>query len=79
MSIPAALTARSLQSPVDMDTWHRRFAHFGVSRVKDASKLVDGLEIVKKESSGQCEDCILATLISGDRLVLLPKEGLYML
>jgi hypothetical protein len=44
MSIPTALTAfpsgRSLQKPTDMSTWHRRFAHFGVSRFQEASKLV---------------------------------------
>jgi len=61
-SIPAALTARSLQRPTDMDTWHRRFAHFGVSRISDATKLVNGLDVVKKDSAGQCEDCIVANM-----------------
>jgi hypothetical protein len=31
VSIPTALTARSLQSPADIDVWHRWFAHFGIS------------------------------------------------
>ena len=60
--VPTALTARSLKSPTGLDTWHRRFAHFGASRVKDAAKLVDGLVIVEEKSAGQCEDCILANM-----------------
>jgi len=42
--------------------WHCRFAHFGASRVKEAAKLVNGLEIVEAKTAGQCEDCILANL-----------------
>jgi len=61
-SIPTALTARSLKSPTNVETWHRRLGHFGIDRIREASKLVDGLEIVKAESVGQCEDCILANL-----------------
>jgi hypothetical protein len=61
-SIPTALTAHSLRSPVNIETWHRRFAHFGISRVKEASKLVDGLEIHGMNTPGQCEDCLLANL-----------------
>ncbi|GLB45342.1 hypothetical protein LshimejAT787_2200050 [Lyophyllum shimeji] len=58
-NIPTALTARSLRSPVDISTWHRRFAHFGTARIVEASKLVDGLEITKEKVVGQCEDCIV--------------------
>jgi hypothetical protein len=63
IAIPTALTARSLQSPVNISTWHRRFAHFGVSRVQEAAKLVKGLEIIEREdAAGRCEDCILANM-----------------
>ncbi len=47
-NIPTALTARSLSSPVDMSTWHRRFAHFGISRISEATNLVNGLNLVKR-------------------------------
>jgi hypothetical protein len=56
------LTAHSLQNPTDIDTWHCHFSHFGVSRVQEASKLVDGLEIVKNERVGHCKDYILANM-----------------
>src|SRR5271155_55858 len=58
-SIPTSLTARSLRSPGDIALWHRRFAHFGVSRIAEASKLVNGLEITSKDVIGKCEDCII--------------------
>jgi hypothetical protein len=58
-SIPTALTARSLRSPGDIALWHRRFAHFGISRIAEASKLVNGLEITSKDVIGKCEDCII--------------------
>jgi hypothetical protein len=61
-AIPTALTACSLKSPTNINIWHWQFAHFGVSRVKEASKLVDGLEIIDIQSAGQCKDCILANL-----------------
>jgi hypothetical protein len=61
-AIPTALTARSLKSPTNINVWHQWFAHFGVSRVKEASKLIDSLEIIDVQSAGQCEDCILANL-----------------
>jgi hypothetical protein len=61
-AIPTALTACSLKSPTNINIWHWQFAHFGVSRVKEASKLIDGLEIIDVQSAGQCEDCILANL-----------------
>jgi hypothetical protein len=57
-----ALTARSLKSPTNINIWHHQFAHFGASRIKEASKLVDGLEIIDAQSAGQCKDCILANL-----------------
>jgi hypothetical protein len=57
-----ALTAWSLKSPTNINIWHRRFTHFGVSRIKEASKLVDGLDIIDAQSAGQCEDCILTNL-----------------
>ena len=39
--------------------WHRRFAHFGATRIIEASGLVDGLEITSQESMGKCEDCMI--------------------
>ena len=57
--IPTALTARSLRSPGDIALWHRRFGHFGIGRIVEASKLVNGLEITSKEIIGKCEDCII--------------------
>jgi len=62
MTIPTALTAWSLQSPTDIDTWHHYFLHFRASRIHKASKLVDGLEIIKKEMIGHCEDYIMANM-----------------
>jgi len=62
MMIPTALTAHSLQSPANIKTWHHRFTHFSVSRVKEALKLVDGLNINRTNAPGQCKDCILANL-----------------
>jgi hypothetical protein len=56
---PMALTASSLQSPADLATWHRRFAHFGVTRINGATKLVSGLEIIEGDAPGSCEDCII--------------------
>jgi hypothetical protein len=61
-AIPTVLTACSLKSPTNINIWHQRFTHFGVSRVKEASKLIDGLEIIDIQSAGQCEDYILANL-----------------
>jgi hypothetical protein len=58
-NIPTALTARSLRSPGDIALWHRRFGHFGIGRIVEASKLVNGLEITSKEVVGKCEDCII--------------------
>jgi hypothetical protein len=58
-SIPTALTARSLRSPGDIALWHRRFGHFGVGRIIEASKLVDSLDITSKDVIGKCEDCII--------------------
>jgi hypothetical protein len=62
MAVPTALTARLLQSPANINTWHHRFSHFMVSRVNEASKLVDGLEIIKKDTMRHCEDYILANM-----------------
>jgi hypothetical protein len=39
--------------------WHQRFSHFGINRIIEASKLVDGLEITSKDVVGKCEDCII--------------------
>ena len=58
-NIPTILTARSLKSPADLALWHRRFAHFGTTRISEASRLVDGLVITNKETLGKCEDCII--------------------
>jgi GAG-pre-integrase domain len=43
----------------DIALWHRRFSHFGINRIIEASKLVDGLEITSKDVIGKCEDCII--------------------
>lgn len=59
-SILAALTAHSLRSPGNIATWRRRFCHFGTKRIDEAARLVDGLDIVKGEAHGRCEDCIIA-------------------
>ena len=58
-SIPTALTAWSLQSPGDITLWHRRFGHFGIGKIVEASKLVSGLEITIQDVIGRCEDCII--------------------
>jgi Reverse transcriptase (RNA-dependent DNA polymerase)/gag-polypeptide of LTR copia-type/GAG-pre-integrase domain len=58
-NIPTALTARSLRSPGDIALWHRRFGHFGIDRILEASKSVNGLEITTKDIIGKCEDCII--------------------
>jgi hypothetical protein len=47
---------------MNINVWHQRFAHFGVSRIKEASKFIDGLDIIDAQSAGQCKDCILANL-----------------
>ena len=60
MNQPTALTANSLRSPSTLANWHRRFAHFGVTRINGAKTLVDGLEILEDgNTQGQCEDCII--------------------
>jgi hypothetical protein len=61
-AIPTALTAHFLKSPMNINIWHQQFTHFGVSRVKEASKLIDGLEIIDVQLAGQCKVCILANL-----------------
>lgn len=58
-NVPTALVARSLKSPGDIVKWHRRFAHFGASRINTASKLVNGLELTNESPVGKCEDCII--------------------
>jgi hypothetical protein len=58
-NIPTALTARSLRSPGDIALWHHRFGHFGIGRIVEASKHVNGLEITSKDIIGKCEDCII--------------------
>ncbi len=57
-----ALTARSLEAAIPMETWHMRFAHLGVNRINELQRgtMVDGLNIRKTgDTSGRCEPCIL--------------------
>ena len=60
--VPTALIAQSLQSPADTTTWHQCFSHFGISHIKEASKLVDGLSITKDNLTGLCKDCVIANM-----------------
>ncbi|GLB45566.1 putative reverse transcriptase (RNA-dependent DNA polymerase) [Lyophyllum shimeji] len=55
------MIARSLNVPVDLDTWHRRFGHAGVTTIREVAKkgLVDGLHIKgDMKVKGLCEDCV---------------------
>jgi transposase InsO family protein len=56
---PIALS--SLSHPTPLEQWHRRLTHCSPLTITDmaAGKLVDGLEILKGEIYGKCEDCIL--------------------
>lgn len=56
-----AMTAKSLQKPVSLEVWHRRFGHASVKTIKTtlAKNLVDGLEIKGDLMvPGICEDCV---------------------
>jgi hypothetical protein len=57
-----AMSARSHEKPVGLDTWHRRLGHAGISAIRDMSRkdLVEGLSITGDMNvPGKCEDCIL--------------------
>jgi len=59
---PVAMSARSHEKPVGLDTWHRRLGHAGMSTIKEMlrKELVDGLTIEEDGNApGKCEDCIL--------------------
>ncbi|KAJ3825770.1 hypothetical protein EV361DRAFT_764870, partial [Lentinula raphanica] len=45
----------------DLETWHRWFAHAGLSRIEMLMKkdLVDGLEVTSTDISGKCVDCLM--------------------
>ena len=60
-SQPVAMPARSHEHPGDIDLWHRRLAHAGVSLIENMAKknLVDGLQVITATRlPGMCEDCI---------------------
>jgi len=59
---PTAMSARSHEKPVGLDTWHRRLGHAGMSTIKEMlrKELVDRLTIEEDGNApGKCEDCIL--------------------
>ena len=59
---PVAMPARSHEHPTNIDLWHRRLAHTGVSLIENMAKkkLVDGLQVTSEERlPGMCEDCVL--------------------
>ena len=59
---PAAISARSHEKPIGLDTWHRCLGHAGMSTIKELlrKELVDGLIIEEDGNApGKCEDCIL--------------------
>ncbi|KAJ3741660.1 hypothetical protein EV360DRAFT_11204, partial [Lentinula raphanica] len=45
----------------DIETWHRRLAHAGLSRIETMMKknLVDGLDVTTTDVSGKCIDCLM--------------------
>ncbi len=49
----------STSAPVDLQTWHRRFAHSDVERIREmaAKGLVDDLRITNLTVDGRCPDC----------------------
>ncbi|KAG9219551.1 hypothetical protein CCMSSC00406_0008242 [Pleurotus cornucopiae] len=57
---PIANATRSLDKPVNMDTWHRRYGHAGVDRIRQSftKELVDGGNIEGPSSGEQCVPCI---------------------
>ncbi|KAF5387622.1 hypothetical protein D9615_000717 [Tricholomella constricta] len=58
---PAAMSARSLTRPADMETWHRRLGHVGESILREMirGELVKGLDVTKTSVNGRCENCIM--------------------
>ena len=61
LSLPKVLVATSLDKPVPIKVWHRRFGHAGLQLIRklESKGLVDGLHIQGKSTvPGMCEDCI---------------------
>ncbi|KAJ3757791.1 hypothetical protein EV360DRAFT_29617, partial [Lentinula raphanica] len=60
---PAGLVvkSRSLNRPVDLETWHRRMGHAGLSRIRMMIRknLVDGMVVVGPidEKLDDCDSC----------------------
>ncbi|KAJ3738415.1 hypothetical protein EV360DRAFT_58146, partial [Lentinula raphanica] len=56
-----AVRSRSLNKPVDLETWHRRLGHAGLSRVRMMAQknLVDGMEVVGSVDAklNECDSC----------------------
>lgn len=52
--------SRTRDRPTDILTWHRRLGHVGIRRILRMAnrRLVDGLNITKREIRGMCEDCL---------------------
>ncbi|KAJ3832479.1 hypothetical protein F5878DRAFT_548102, partial [Lentinula raphanica] len=59
--ISVAALARSLDKPTDIETWHRRLSHAGLSRIDLMLKknLVDGLNVTSTSVLGKCVDCLV--------------------
>ncbi|KAG9221993.1 hypothetical protein CCMSSC00406_0009201 [Pleurotus cornucopiae] len=57
---PAANVARSLEKPVNMDTWHRRYGHAGIDRIRESfnKSLVDGGRVEGASSEEKCVPCV---------------------
>ncbi|KAJ3738131.1 hypothetical protein EV360DRAFT_58396, partial [Lentinula raphanica] len=53
--------SRSLNHPVDLETWHRRLGHAGITRVRMMAQknLVDGMSVVGSidEVVNECDSC----------------------
>ncbi|KAJ3782294.1 hypothetical protein GGU10DRAFT_275860, partial [Lentinula aff. detonsa] len=62
---PQATLARSVNEPTDMETWHRRLAHAGLSRIENMIKgnLVSRLKVTKNDVAGKCIDCMMGKAI----------------
>lgn len=56
----SALTAKSLDKPVDMTGWHNRFGHAGTDRIRDlfVKDLVDGGRVQGSVTVEACVPCI---------------------
>ncbi|KAJ3963985.1 hypothetical protein EV361DRAFT_764889, partial [Lentinula raphanica] len=56
-----AVKSRSLNKPVDLQSWHRRFGHAGLSRIRMMvqKNLVDGMVVTgpTNEKIEECDSC----------------------